>query len=90
MNDITSFMTWFISEVVKLFSGFFNILDSITFFGTSLLKLSLTILILSALLPIVLTIANSTSFIASKSEKVFRSIDSYKNSNRKGEKSEKD
>lgn len=58
--DITNFMTWFLSEVVKIFTFVFSTLDNITFMGTSLLNVILTIVILSALLPILLTIARSS------------------------------
>lgn len=57
--DITEFMSWFISQVVTLFTKIFSLLDSVTFSGTSLLKVTLTILILSALIPILLTIGKS-------------------------------
>lgn len=78
MNDITSFMTWFVSEVVKIFTSFFNILDGITFAGTSLLKVSITILILSALLPVVLTLSHSVNTFTSISEKRERNAEKAK------------
>lgn len=67
--DITSFMTWFISQVVSIFSFMFTTLDSITFMGTSLLKVILTILILGSLLSVVLTLSKSVDYVASKSER---------------------
>ena len=51
MNDITSFMTWFLNQVISIFSYVFSTLNSITFMGTSLLKVLLTITILGAILP---------------------------------------
>ena len=44
-NDISDFMSWFIGQVVDMFGEIYSILDSITFAGTSLLKVLLTILI---------------------------------------------
>ena len=69
MNDITDFMSWFVSEVVDMFSELFSILDGITFAGTSLLKVILTLLILGALLPVILTFARSLSSNLSRSER---------------------
>lgn len=68
--DITEFMTWFLSQVLQLFTKIFNLLDSIQFMGTSLLKVILTILILSVLIPVILTISRSTNFIGSKADKI--------------------
>lgn len=68
--DITYFITWFISQVVSMFSTLFTILDSITFAGTSLLKFSLALVVLSSLIPVILTIGKSSSVVASRSEKV--------------------
>lgn len=68
--DITNFMTWFISQVINMFTWIFNTLDSITFAGTSLLRISVTIFILSCLIPIILTVGKSSSVVASRSERV--------------------
>lgn len=68
-NDISNFMSWFIGQVVSMFGSIFNILDSITFSGTSLLKFILVIVILSALLPVVLTLSQSVNTFTSISEK---------------------
>lgn len=68
--DITNFMEWFIGQVVNMFTSIYNTLDNITFMGTSLLKVSLTIMILGALLTTLLTIANSNIANAEKSGKV--------------------
>ena len=70
MNDITEFMSWFISQVVDMFGELFSILDSITFAGTSLLRVLLTIMIFGSLLGVILTISKSFNVVASKSEKV--------------------
>lgn len=69
--DITNFMTWFVSQCVDIFTWFFNILDSITFAGTSLLRVLVTIVILVPLLGVVLTLVNNNfNVTSSKSEKV--------------------
>lgn len=57
--DISNFMTWFLSQVINIFTYTFNTLNSITFMGTSLLKVILTITILGALLPVLLTISQT-------------------------------
>lgn len=68
--DITNFITWFISQVVSIFSKVFEILDSITFSGTSLLKFSVALVVITALIPVILTIGKTSSVVASRSEKV--------------------
>lgn len=71
--DISSFMSWFINQVISIFTKCFNILDNITFGGTSLLKVLVTIMILIPLLSVVLTLfynASSTGYRSGRSEKV--------------------
>ena len=68
--DITESMTWWLSQVLQLFTKIFNLLDSIQFMGTSLLRVIVTILILSVLIPVILTISRSTNFVGSKAEKI--------------------
>lgn len=68
--DITDFMTWFLSQIVSMFTSIFSTLDSITFMGTSLLKVSLTIIILSVLIPILLTVGKSSIIHSERSGKV--------------------
>lgn len=70
MNDITDFMTWFVSSVVDMFSELFSILDSITFAGTSLLRVMLTILILGSLIGVILTIGQSFNYLGNRSERI--------------------
>ena len=73
MNDISSFMIWFINQVISIFTMCFNILDSITFGGTSLLKVFVTIMILIPLLSVVLTLfhnSSSSGYRSGKSERV--------------------
>lgn len=69
-NDISDFISWFIGQVVDMFGEIYSILDSITFAGTSLLKVLLTILILGSLLGVILTFSKSVNFVGSRSEKV--------------------
>lgn len=68
--DITNFMTWFITQVINMFKTIFTTLDDITFSGTSLLKIIITISILSALIPVLLTIVKSSRVTAERSSKV--------------------
>lgn len=68
--DISNFMSWFISEVIGMFTWAFNLLDSITFGGTSLLRVLITIIILVPLLGVVLTLSQNVSVIGHRSEKV--------------------
>jgi len=68
--DITEFMTWFIDQVVSMFTKIFSILDNIKFMGTSLLNVIVIIAILVPLLSVVLTISNNVSVIGSRAEKV--------------------
>lgn len=77
-NDISNFMSWFIGQVVSMFGSIFNILDSITFSGTSFLKFILVIVILSALLPVVLTLSQSVNTFTSISEKRQRNSERVK------------
>lgn len=68
--DITNFMTWFIDQVVSLFTSIFDLLASISFMGTNLLMVIVTITILVPLLNVVLTISKNNSVTSSRREKV--------------------
>lgn len=68
--DITNFMSWFVNQVVNIFSWIFSTLDSITFAGTSLLRVSITIVILVPLVGVLLTLTKNSSITVSKSERV--------------------
>lgn len=73
MNDISDFMSWFVNQVINIFTSCFNLLDSITFGGTSLLNVLITILILIPLLSIVLTLfhnGGSLGYRSGRSERV--------------------
>lgn len=74
--DITVFVTWFIDQVAKIFSWFFSMLASIEFCGTNLLVVLTTITILGALLPVILTLSQNVSVVATRSERVKERIDS--------------
>jgi len=69
MRDITNFMTWWIQQVANIFTYIFNTLNSITFANTSILKVIINIMILSALIPVILTIAQSKTINNSMKEK---------------------
>lgn len=68
--DISNFMTWFIAQCVSIFGSVYSTLDSITFLGTSLLKFSITILILSAVIGVLFTLAQSFVVNSEQSGKV--------------------
>ena len=71
--DITNFMTWFVSQVVSIFTQVFTILDNIRFGGTTLLRVCVMIVILSALIPVFFTIGRSSGGVFRRSERVERS-----------------
>lgn len=64
--DISTFMTWFLSQVLSIFTFVFSTLNSIEFMGTSLLKVLLTITIIGALLPVLLTVVNTQGIKAER------------------------
>lgn len=66
MYDITSFMTWWLNQVVSIFTFTYSTLNDITFMGTSLFKVILTIGILGALLPVILTLVQRQSIGAER------------------------
>lgn len=68
--DISNFMSWFVAQCVSIFGAVYSTLDSITFLGTSLLKVSLTILILSAIVGVFFTLPNPTVVNSERSKNV--------------------
>ena len=62
--DISSFMTWFVSQVISIFTYTYTTLNSITFGGTSLLKVIIFINIIVPFLYIILTIPMGSGGIA--------------------------
>ena len=57
--DISVFMNWFLGELFRLVSWCFNTLSNIKFNNVSLLQISISIVILSAVLNIMLSLAKS-------------------------------
>lgn len=57
--DITSFMQWWIQQVINILTQCFNILQSIEFMGTNLLAVITTIIIIGVALPVLITIPTS-------------------------------
>lgn len=57
--DITNFMQWFIQQVVTMFQQLFGILEDIEFMNTNLLQVIVTIIIIGAIIPVLLTIGSS-------------------------------
>lgn len=55
-TDITNWMAWWVDEVVYILTACYTMLDSIQFAGTSVLKVILGIMLLSAFLPVILTL----------------------------------
>lgn len=53
--DITNGLTIIINEIIKIFQYCFNLLDSITFNGFSLLDFSITIIVFSAIIPVLIS-----------------------------------
>lgn len=68
--DISNFMSWFVSQVVRIFTWCFNTLDSIQFGGTTLLRVLVTIVILVPLLSVFLTLGKNGGIPVARSEKV--------------------
>lgn len=77
--DITNFMSWFIGICVEMFTWVYNTLDSITFYGFSLLQFCISILIISTIIPIILTTAQNQSIRSERCGKTSKSERSEKN-----------
>lgn len=60
MYDITNLMTWFISEVIRIFQFSYFMLENITFMGTNLLSVSIMLLIIGALIKVTLVVPKGT------------------------------
>lgn len=68
--DITYFMTWFISQFITFFTRIFNILDSITMFGFSLLDFCISVFILLPLgINLFIAISKNTALTEKRSYK---------------------
>lgn len=57
--DITNFITWFIENILKIFTSSFNLLNKITFYNISLLQYIISVLVLGVILEILLTLVSS-------------------------------
>lgn len=55
-TDITNWMSWWVDEVVYILTACFTMLDNIQFAGTSVLKVIIGVMLLSAFLPVILTL----------------------------------
>lgn len=55
--DISFFVNWMANLFLSLFSFMFNLLDSIKFNGISILSYSVTLMILSCLIPLLISFA---------------------------------
>lgn len=60
--DISGFFNDFLSMIVDWFSWSYGTLDKIKFNGVSLLDFSITLLLLSVVVPLVITLTKSRSF----------------------------
>lgn len=67
--DITNFMTWFLNQIISIFSQAFNILDSIKFLGTSLLQVIIAINVIAIILKVFLSIQPNLNKIAPEGKK---------------------
>lgn len=54
--NITTFIDWFISQFLTLFTFIFNTLDNITFHGTSLLGYSITLILMGVIITTLTTL----------------------------------
>lgn len=54
--DISTFMTWFVTQIVRIFTYTYTTLNSITFGGTSLLKVIIFINVIVPFIYLVITI----------------------------------
>ena len=59
--DISTFMAWWVTQVITIIGYCWNTLDSIQFAGTSILRIMLMIIIFGALFKVTLTIPQKLS-----------------------------
>lgn len=67
--DITEFMTWWITEFLRIWDWIINLLDSIKFAGTSLLGVIIIVIFLTAGLPIILELTRTHNQTIQRSER---------------------
>lgn len=70
--DIGYFMTWFITQVITIFTYTYTTLNQITFGGTSLLKVILFINVIIPFLLVILSIPNRGDREVRKAEREAR------------------
>lgn len=62
MNDIniSEFIIWFFNQMINIFTNIYNLLDRIKIANNiSILDISITILIISTILPVIITLVKS-------------------------------
>lgn len=59
--DITSFMERFVNLFKDVFVEFFSMLRSIQFWGTNLMDFTLSVLVMSAVFPLLISVARNGS-----------------------------
>lgn len=57
--DISSFITWFVELFMSLFRSFFGTLRGIQFLGTNLMDFMLSVFIMSAVFPLLVSVARN-------------------------------
>lgn len=70
--DISNFFNWFIGVMSDLVIWCWNVLDSITFNGISLLDFNIIILLLGALIPLLINLAVTRSHSTAKEKRKAR------------------
>lgn len=68
-KDITPFIGDFLNLLLQMFSKVFDTLDSIEFFGFSLLTYFISLFVLMAVVPILITVLNTVTTKTSRSGK---------------------
>lgn len=68
-HDISSYMSWWVSNVINMVGYCWNTLDSIQFAGTSILRVLIWTTILGALFKVTLTIPQGITRMGSERRK---------------------
>lgn len=64
--DITNFITWFINQILNIFTWCFNLLNEITFYNISLLQYIISLLVLGVIIEILFTLVTSNGIGSSR------------------------
>lgn len=64
--DITSFITWFVENILNIFTWCFNLLNRITFYNVSLLQYIISLLVLGVILEILFTLVSNNGIKSSR------------------------